>query len=518
MFALLGFLIYFVAYTFLFTTIANFFFPVTQFIAALILSSSIILSLWSSLLIPFSTFSSGYRSYKFPKIPLCLVFFAVIIWAVMAVYRPTTESDAIGYHLPLSLLMNYSVWYPGIGKLSLTFGFPNGTSVLASVFTTFGILSFENIPNLIIWLILGIGIFLVLIKNRISPLLSFFIALMYVFSPDMFWQSYNMGTDLPCACFLLFGLIALSEDNIEDGYFFLSLSATFKTIGTLAFLLALPYLAIYYLKRKKKISFLHPKLILSILIFFFSIARVYIATGNPVYPSWPLNLASWGISSDMQYDIIKRDLIYYSGVELTPAGFFRFILYLFLLPHKFNSSYWFFPFFLASFSASMRTFLSEPYYKFINLRDSYLLALVMLLLLAWLFYSPLFRFIAGVFMFVNIKLFIFTYKSKISYIYKYIILASLFITLTLFMFNAARHIYQNVIPVINGSPEAIDKFMPWVRGVDSEKFTVKYTDDGFAYSKSTTLYCQKMRPPCISIRSLENEDILVKEFRKYNKM
>jgi hypothetical protein len=514
---LLSFLIYFITSTFILTSIANFFIPVTRFISLLILFSSILSSSFGAFFIPLNIFLSGHSLRKLPKIPLWLFFFAMIIWAVVAIYRPTTESDATGYHLPIALLMNYSVWYPGIGQLSSTFGFPNGTSVLASIFTSFDILSLENIPNLLIWFILGMGIFSILVHN-ISTTFSFLLTLMFIFSPDFFWQSYNMATDLPCACFLFFGLIALSEDSIEDSFLFLALSAVFKTIGVLAFSLASPYLFFCFIKRQKSISPLHPKIVMSILLFLLSILRVYIATGNPIYPSLALNLASWGISSDIQYNFIKSELISYSGVDFTPFGLIMFLIYLFILPHKFNSSYWFSPFFVITLVASIHVCLSTQRYKLINLRHLYSSFILISLLLAWFLYSPLFRFIIGLFLFVNIKLLIFTYKSKMYNSYKPIIMASLCITLALFMVNAVRHIYQDVIPIIDESPQAIDKYMPWVKGSDSGKFTVKYTEDGFMYSKSTTQYCQKMRPPCVSARSLENEDILIKEFRKYNNM
>jgi hypothetical protein len=198
---LLSFLIYIISYLYLSTAALNFFLPIAEPIAALILLGSIVFATCSTRFIPFNTFSARPIFIDFSGILPASILSITILWAGIALFRPTIEGDGTSYHLPVSLLMNHSVWYPGIGKLSSHFGFPNGVSVISSVFTTFSGLSVENIPNLVMWLILGLGVFLYLIKHEVNSYLSLVISIMYMIDPDIFWQSYNLGTDLPSACF-----------------------------------------------------------------------------------------------------------------------------------------------------------------------------------------------------------------------------------------------------------------------------------------------------------------------------
>jgi hypothetical protein len=517
MFWLFNFLVYLIVYSFLLAATANFFVPIALPVAAFLLVIASLVSTWSALFIPLHTFWLSPQTVAITKKSFYICIIAFLAWGAVAIYRPTTESDATGYHLPLSLLMNKSVWYPGISKLSSHFGFPNGTSVVASLFTSVGILSLENIPNLILWAVLGMGTFLFLVKKQIAPRLACSVALVTLLSPDMFWQSYNMGTDLPCACFLAFGLVALAEDNVGDSYLFLALSAAFKTIGLLALVIGLPYLLFRWLQRKTGPNGVELKVILGTLIVGLSLLRTYIATGNPVYPSLALDLAPWGISSELQRTIIARDLTSYSGVEYTPAGILFFVTSLFVFPHKFQSSHWFSPLFLAAFALSLYAFLREKHYQRLDGPTLYVTGLLALLSLAWFLYSPLVRFILGALIFVTLKQLIFIHSFNGFAVGRVLVRGSILITLGLFVFNVARHVYEDVVPVIKRSPAALDKFMPWVT-IDSTKYILQYTSDGFPYSKSATMLCHKMEPPCISRRSLAGDDFLIAQFRKHNKM
>lgn len=521
--SILNFLIYSIIYIYLFTAAINFFFPITIFVAVIVLCISFPLSYASLSFIPLNTFQLSKKEIRTPKAFVAVLFLLFLPWALAVITRPTTGDDANVYHLPLSLLMNHSVWYPGIGKLSSHFGFPNGTSVLASIFTSFGIIGFENIPSLATWVILGIGIFLYLTKNGIPLFMSIATSFVFILTPSIFAATYNIGTDLPCASFLTLGLLALSDKQFKDCCLFFALSALFKPLGILAACLVMPYVFLIYVRRKEKTALLHPKVLISILLLAIVFMRTYIATGNPFYPSWPLQLAPWGISMDMQNALIgghgvEPGLRHYTGVERTFWGFIVFIKNFILFPHVVKSAYWFSPFLAACLLVSVFYFVKRRYYQQIDFNTIYLVGIVQILFLAWFIYSPLFRFIAGVLIFINLKLFIFVYNLELYAWRRLMIQVALFGTLFLFVFNVAEHVGSDVLPLINASEEGVESFMPWVRHDRRGVFSIESTRDGFIYSKSSSTVCQRMKPPCISERSVDDEEALIKEFRKYNKL
>lgn len=505
--------IYGVIYLYLFTAAINFFHPIVKIISIIIIFISMLLSFLSAVFVPFSTFSLTNRIKRIPKIWFITIFFFLPIWFFVVLHRPTIDTDANVYHLPLSILMNHSVWYPGIGKLCHHFGFPNGNSVLASAFTSFGISGFENIPNLIIWLIFGVGIFIYSVKKKINLFISFAVSLLFLFTPVLFWQSYNMGTDLPCACFLLFGLLALSDKHFEDASLFLSLSAIFKTLGIVAFGLFIPYMLVIY--RREKINLLHPKFLLSFILFTVFLIRIFIATGNPIYPVLPLKLVSWGISPGIQKGIVNGSLRYYSGIERNLVGFFIFIKDFLFFPHRVRSSYWFSPFLLVCLVPFLYLFIRDKFYRRINANTSFISFLVIIIFIIWFIGSPLFRFIAGVLIFITLKLFIFLSNDlRVSKLYNGIIYVSLFATLSLFTFNAGKHIKNDVFPLINAPERTVETFMPF----DKKIFSSVKTKDGFMYFKSSSTYCGRMKPPCINSYSIGSEEKLIKEYRRYNRL
>ena len=135
----------------------------------------------------------------------------------------------------------------------------------------------------------------------------------------------------------------------------------------------------------------------------------------------------------------------------------------------------------------------------------------------WIAYSPLFRFILGVLIFINLQLFIFLY-NKSTRILRSISIAVLCGVLLIFSFNVYEKLTTTIFPLINASPKKIEQAMPWYEKEVATVFTTEQTDDGFIYSKSTTNFCQRMTPPCISRRSVADEKELIQAYRKYNKL
>jgi len=516
-YSLFNFIIYNYVYIFSLVTLINFFFAITPLVAIFILVISATSSFLSTKYMSLDIFALERESVSFSRTVVIILFLIFLIWSFIIVNRPNTGTDANIYHLPLSLFINNSIWYPGIAKLSSHFGFPNGTSVLASVFTSFGYASFEVIPNLVTWLVYGMGIYFYLLKKNVSVLISLISTCMFILTPYIFFESYNMGTDLPCAFFITFGLAALYNRYYEDSLLFFSLSAIFKTLGLLAYFLVLPYILLIFMRKKTKYSIWKPKIFLSFILLLASLLRVYIATGNPIYPAIPINLAApWGISQDIQSNIVNG-LKNYSGIEKTFFGIVMFMINFVVSPHSVKSGYWFSPFLVISAIISLFLIVKMRDLSFININFLYTCFVMIIMSVLWIAYSPLFRFILGVLIFINLQLFIFLYNRS-TRILRSISIAVLCGVLLIFSFNVYEKLTTTILPLINASPKKIEQAMPWYGKEVETVFTTEQTDDGFIYSKSTTNFCQRMPPPCISRRSVANEKELVQAYRKYNKL
>jgi hypothetical protein len=433
------------------------------------------------------------------------------VWLVVVAVRPTMDTDANVYHLPQSLLMNHSVWYPGIAKLSLPFGISNGDSVLASNFTAFGKIGFENIPNLIIWIIFSLGIFIYLKRKEISTFNSLSLTFMFMLTPILFWQSYNMGTDLPYICFAVFGLLAFSEQYFDDTALFFALASVFKTHGLILFVMFMPYIFLRHIKEKKPWLF-NTKIILAFFLIAIVFLRTFIATGNPFFPVFVYNFGNWSIDIGVQRMFIDS-LRAYSGAERTLSGFLLFIKDFLFFPKRVMSSYWFSPFFLSASITALIFFITKKYYRKVNSVFLYLTFIIIIYGVIWFISSPLERFIAAILIFLTIKSFIFISKAKLPNFFILVNYAMLYSCLFLFIINAIVHIKKDVSPLINVSQETIDKFRDYTDGIILRK-----TEDGFIYSKTISTYVGRTQPPCVTSYAAGREEDLIREFRKYNKL
>ena len=485
---------------------------------------------------PFRTFTITVLPSISPIIQV-ITYFLLFLWISIISLRPTGDIDANVYHMPLSLLINNSRWYPGIVNLSSHFGFPNGTSVIASIFTSFNIVGFENIPSLITWLVLGLGVFIYLIKKQVPSFIAVLTACMFALSPHIFYSSYNIGTDLPCTVFLAFGLLALSDKHFEDACVFFALSGIFKPLGALAAILSISYILMVFLVKNEKHVSSYFRISLSILLLFISSMRVYVATGNPIYPIIPLNIAPWGISKEIQDYIINgvhgtsaegqsipegivgEGLKYYSGVERTVPGFLAFVKNFTFFPDRIRSSHWFWPFLAICLIIYLynlaKNFFEGRTLRLFNANNMFCFVLIMVLFVGWFLYSPLFRFIAGVLIFINIKFLVPSYHNS-SYPARIIICGILILVSGAFLANAIGRISNVVLPLVNASPEMVEMRMPWKKSGQETQFIRIDTGDGFTYSRSTSTFCHRMPPPCINKHSLADERTLIRDYRKYN--
>ena len=520
-------LVYGVAYGYLLTAAMNFFTKIAVLHSVVILAIALILSAVSAAKHPLETIALPMAEDATSRKVTWGLLYITFVWVLIVGSVPTTSVDANIYHLPLALLINESLWYPGVGKLSSHFGFPNGTSVLGSLFTSFGMPGLENIPNVIIWSIFALGIFLYLERNGINRSTGLAASLLFCFTPRLFLESYNIGTDLPLTCFLTLGLLAAYEKRPDDAFLFFALSTVFKSLGMVAAFLVIPYVvkAVWTVgdRRVSKLKF-----VLAILLLVLSTMRIYIATGNPVYPAMPLNVAPWGIDIRTQSGLIHGEgsvgthlttagLRHYTGVERSPSGVMQFIINFTLRPYLVKSEHWFWPFLLGCALVSIRRiFKTRNYRDHFDATSIYVYGICVILTIAWFYYSPIFRFIAGVLVFVNLSLFVFAYRSPRLFHETIVVHLALYVTLALFLANVMQRVSTDIIPFLASSDRSDNRLMPWRRPNSESTFSIVRTVDGFLYSRSNSNYCHRLPPPCINARSIGAEETLVLEFRRYN--
>lgn len=509
--------VWFVVFAYLFIAVVNFFSPIIPLIAFIIIVVSGLAAFSASQSRFFDTFKADYNTAELEKNAPFWFFISIaavsLVWFLIVIFRSTLDTDANVYHLPLALLMNKSIWYPGIGKLCSLFGLPNGNSVLASVFTVTGVAGFENIPNLMIWFIFGAGIFAYL-RLRGVPIVAAGLAVSaLIFSPDFFWQSYNMGTDLPQACFLVFGFFAFSRDCLEEAFLFFALAAIFKPLGLVMFGMVFVWAVIRFVVFRKPCDLAHPALRWSVGLILVFLTRMFVATGNPVYPIGAFKFVSWGINPPDQ-KALSYVFSIYSGLNRTLGGYAEFIKYFFYAPHRFNSEYWFSPFFIISCVLSGYYFIKDREYKKISLNTKAVLASLSVAIVIWLYFSPLFRFIAGVFVFSTVIMFCSIYLPSRGRMARAIMMFFVAVTIGLFAINIIKHIKKDVIGVVAVPAVVTERFLPFSQSI----FSPVILPDGFKYWRSSSNYSGRMPSPCISRYSIGSADDLVKEYRRYNNL
>lgn len=514
---ILNFLIYFAAYSYTLTTAVNFFHPITPVISFIILPCSLIFSILSTKYAPFNQFCMPAHKSRvsFLGVFVCLIIF---LWFIIVINRLSRDTDLNIYYLPTALLMNHSIWYPGIGMLSLVVAFQNGTSILASLFTAFGIPGLEFIPGFCIWIIFGMAIYLYLLKKKIKPYICFVVATTLILAPRLFWESYNMGTDMPMACFLAIALFALSDRNFKDAALFFAMASAFKPLGQAAYGMFMAGYFFFLLFRRSLKELLDFKIILSIVLFLAVSTRLYIATGNPIYPAIPINLAPWGMAIEDQMGIISNARSWHAGFlvnyQNSFIGITSCIKDFFVFPNRVNSSYWFSPFFLLCLFSACYLFIRDKRYKNMGLHIWTVAVLVCIFIISWAFTVPQMRFVLGPLIFITVIFFAFSIKAKLPLIFKGLIYLSLFFTLACFGVNVKRHFKVFIIPMLGLSLEESNKFLPY--DVKNAYTTVTMAD-GFKYTVSKSGYCGRSKPPCMHAYTVDDRNTVIKGYKEYNK-
>ena len=508
--------------------LANFVTPITLPVAAIVLALSLLHTRFAIERVPLSILSAHLVATRGLKALGLGVLALYVSFVVAGSLRPTIGVDPNVYHLPLALLMNTSVWYPGIGRLSSHMAFANGNSVLASVFTSSNLVGAENIPNLIIWGTFAGAMFCYLTRRRLTALAAGATALVFALTPPFFWQSYNMGTDLPCACFLVLGLLAWCHGKLAEACLLLATSGVFKTFGIFAAICAMGYTFLHHIYYRRARELRCYSMFLAGLVLVLVLLRSLVATGNPLYPATNLSIGSWGIPAQLQDGLVNgipSDADHkwagypghrnYTGVERDAIGIATFLLKLFIAPHTYHSSRWFSALFAASVLCAAVICVRRGDYRRL---DTHALAVgltVASLFGIWIWSSPVFRYVGGVFVFVNLAAFAYSAEHLSSKWSRYALYAVVTATLVLFAGNVARHVAADVVPVLVASETEVERFLPWVVEGSAPTFS-RRTLDGFTYSESSSTYCGRLPPPCINYHSLGSPRELLETYRRWN--
>jgi len=418
--------------------------------------------------------SDLFSSYRMP-----LWFFpAVVLFSFQAIFYQARFVDTHVYHLPGALLMNKSVWFPGIGHISHHMAFPNASSVISSLFTSTGIVGIENLIGYLTWIFLGVGVFLYL-SRYISKKLSLCVMGIFLLSGNIYFQMCNMGTDLPCVTFMLFGLLAVKEKKLPESLLFLALSAGFKPLGLVAFGLVFFYSLVARSFRVNRWS------VLALVVVGVTFLRTYLATGNPFYPLIRVCWADWGFSVDTQERIVNGSLLRYSGVERTVTGAWNLLIALFVAPIKYKSADWFSTFFLVL--AIPYLWVCKGFKKFLAFRN----ALIIILFSVWFVGSPLIRFVEGLLMYMTIQMVIQLSQVKLHKFVKGAIAASMVFTFLYFMDSI--YWQSSRIPAFS---------------VTRVEYPLKTPDGRVIFSEIKSTTCGRSPQPCINKYTVDKDKFL----------
>jgi len=488
--------------------LCNFFTPITMSVGITCLVLSLLCALLFARKEPLSIESVYTREVN--SIGLFLVLALAVLFVLLQ--RPSIDTDASVYHMPLARLMNHSFWYPGIGLMSSHMAFANGSSVLTSAFTSFGIQGVEHVPNIMIWVLLGMATYVFSRKKNLPVIIASIMAVCFLLTPDMFWRMNNLGTDLPCACFILLALLFFSEKKWDDALLMAAFAGTFKPMGLLS--AGFIFVVVLWNNRSTIPVLFKTKCLIAYLLIALNITRMFVATGNPLFPMIPLKLVPWGASLSMQENLIRAIRVYALPIR-SITTIIPFFVNFVLSPSMVKSSYWFSPLFgLVSLGAAMCFIKERVAKKPFNIHILVISLLIAFLLSTWFMGSPLFRFIAGVLMYLLVEFFAYVYDVICNRALKGLFIGVLCLVVGLFAFNVYQHFKNNIVPFIK--EPGTRQHMPYKR---EDAYTIVTLPDGFTYTRSDWGYCGYFSPPpYFHAWSMESEEEIIARYRKWNKV
>lgn len=500
---------YFIVFLFLVTGVTNFFTEISPYIAGGIILGSGVGAVMSALYRPFRLFCYEKKKYFFVHDRYLFLLGVLLGFFVYFLQRPTLDADAHVYRLPLARLMNGSVWYPGIGGLCSLFGFANGDAVLASLFTSFGRRGLESMPNMVIYFLMISTIIAYLKRHGVRSIDVVLLVCVVSLCPDLFWQAYNMGSDLPAAYFCLLGFFSIEQRNYDEALFFFAATSMFKPLCLPVCVIIIIY--ILFKKRGYERQLICNFYVgLGVLILTLVSLRKFYAVGNPLFPVVAFCGADWGMPRCLQQAFVSGALKGYVAISYTFKGILFFCKDILFRPHFVQSSFSFLPLFLVVVPASIwqsceeRTFL-------VSQEGKLLVVICVCLMVLWFCSSPVFRFLIAPFAYIFLRMIIFVLNGNTFRYYKYVLRAAVACFVFLFCFNIVHHMYSDVYPFFFETDYR--KRLPY----DGSIFKVKTSAEGLQYVVSETTFCHDAIIPCMNSYSYEAEEPAIKRFFINNK-
>ncbi len=497
---LVGFLSYFILFSWVLTVLVNFIFPINWLVSLIVLVLSFMVSYFCS-----KKYKLVFDKIKnFTEVEIAALILFVLLGLVF-VFHPTLDIDANVYHLPLALIMNKVNWYPGVINFNAHAGVSNGSSVIASLFTSTMGEGGESIGNLIIWFIMGVSIYCIGLKIKLNQLIAFGVAVMVLFTPDMFWQAFNMGNDLPASCFIFLGFWCWKEDNIDDAGLFFALSSIFKLPGLVVF--GVWFVFVIF---TKQFSFNFKTIISGLLVLLF-LFRQWVGTGNPFFPAGVfLPQPEWALPVELQEWIKEKSIRNWSGVDRSAQGIFRFIFDFIFNPKKINSSYWFTPVFFLVWAGCLWLLIKKKIKFVLTKNTSGIICAAFVLFAVWFYGSPLFRFITGIFIFLTM---VGIAKINLSgtMLIKKTVSVVLLLNVLAFLGNSTKHVWGKFIPTFGKTFIESSEYLPFSPAESIAENTLK---NGEKWYLSSGTSCGWIKPPCLGYWAVGDKEKLAEKIIK----
>jgi hypothetical protein len=514
--------VYFIALLYALVVSINFIAPIAGWTAGMILALSAAgawaVARWAPLDMPEARSRVGTAPRRGPRwMPLVGVCLCVILGGIV-VSRSCIGVDSNMYHLPISILCNQSIWYPGIGNLNDAYGILHGNSILAASFTAIGWSGSENIINYAIWcyLIYFIGR---LCSSFSWPMwLSAACALMIGMQYNILSAAFNMGNDLGQTAFMCMSMVLLFRGARGDALLLMAIAASFRITAQAGY--ALLFL---YLLAVNRNDLLSGRALFSYLLVILAVARTFVGTGMLAYPvELPfMSAPEWGVPADMVADMGRSMLNVQPRVEYSLAGLGAFWLRYFVVPKTVRSAWWFSPVFVVSAMAcTIQWRRVTDRARMLNRDQWAAVGLAFGILLFWILTKPQFRYAAGAWVFATVGLMHTAWRVGSRWQKRIVASATLCVCALFFAREAGRYSGMFYHQWRAGCGNHINSLtmssMLSGRTYDSI-VELRRTSLGEFYMWTDGNLIGRTHQPVVSRRTMRNDEDVVHEFYRWNR-
>ena len=118
LYGLLKAIILFFTWLYMYVALLNFFFPISLIISQVILLLVTVTVFLTFKKVELDVFRNRNSSSSVKRFIIPILYFLSALWILVVIFRPTMDTDANVYHLPLSILMNLpSAYQSGSDRL-----------------------------------------------------------------------------------------------------------------------------------------------------------------------------------------------------------------------------------------------------------------------------------------------------------------------------------------------------------------------------------------------------------------